>query len=64
MKRLLYLLLLVCVTSLSFGTLSSCREDEKKPAEKVEDAIEETGEDIEEGAEEIEDEIDDATDDN
>lgn len=64
MKRLHYLFLFIVALSLSFATLTSCREDEKKPIEKVEDAIDATGDAIEEGAEEIGDEIDDATDDN
>ncbi len=64
MKRILYLLLFVFTMSISLTSLSSCREEEKKPAEKVEDAFEDAGDEIEEGVEEIEDEIDDATDDN
>ncbi len=64
MKRIIYLILLAIITTLSLTTLTSCRDDKKKPLEKVEDTIDDAGDKIEEGAEEIEDEIDDATDDN
>tara|TARA_R110002051_G_C8665793_1_gene489677 strand:- start:751 stop:933 length:183 start_codon:yes stop_codon:yes gene_type:complete len=60
MKKSIFLLMLLLVTSIS---LTSCRE-EKTAGEKVEDGIEEVGDGIEEGAEEVGDEIDDATDDN
>lgn len=58
MKKLVYALLFVFVTTMAF---SSCRET--KTENEVEDGIEEVGEDIEDGAEEVGDEMEDAVDD-
>ncbi|MBD1259060.1 hypothetical protein HZY62_00545 [Maribacter polysiphoniae] len=62
MKKLPIYLLFAFFT-VSFATLTSCRED-KSAKEKVEEGVEDIGDGIEEGVEEVEDEIDDATDDN
>ncbi len=62
MKRVMYLLMLMFVTSTSLISLNSCRET-KSTGEQVEDAVDDAGDEIEEGAEEVGDEIEDATDD-
>jgi len=60
MKKLMYMLLIVFVTSFA---LNGCRET-KSTEEKIEDGVEEVADDIEDGAEEVADEIEDAVDDN
>lgn len=56
MKKVLYVFLLVCATSVMF---TSCR-DEKSTGEKVEDAIEDVADDVEDAADDVEDELEDA----
>lgn len=59
MKKVLYVFLLVCATSVMF---TSCR-DEKTTGEKVEDAIDNVGDGIEDAADDVGDGIEDAGDD-
>lgn len=63
MKRMMYLLMLMFVTSTSLISLNSCR-DTKSTGEKMEDAVDDTGDAIEDAADDVEDEVEDATDDN
>ncbi len=63
MKRTMYFLMLLFVTSTSLVSLSSCR-DTKSTEEKMEDAVDDTGDAIEDAVDDTGDAIDDATDDN
>lgn len=54
MKKVLYIFLLVCATSVMF---TSCR-DEKTTGEKVEGAIDNVGDGIEDAGDDVEDVVD------
>lgn len=60
MKKLMYILLVVFVTSFA---LNGCRET-KSTEEKIEDGVEEIADDVEDAAEDVEEEVEDAVDDN
>ncbi len=64
MKRTMYLLMLLFVTSTSLVSLNSCRDTNKSAGDQMEDAVDDTGDAIEEAVDDTGDAIDDATDDN
>ena len=60
MRKLVYTLLIVFVTSFA---LNGCRET-KSTEDKIEDGVEEVADDVEDAADEVADEVEDAVDDN
>lgn len=69
MKKTFTYIALIMLFTVSYSTLTSCKENKSAKekveefGEDIEEGAEDIGDDIEEGVEEIEDEIDDATDD-
>ena len=59
MKKLSYLFVLMFSLSL---VLTGCREENKTPEDKIEDAIEEVGEDLEDASDDVQDAIEDVQD--
>lgn len=57
MKILRTLLVLVFISSFSFATLTSCKEEKKDPQEQLEETADEVGDDLEEAADEVGDKI-------
>lgn len=61
MKRIIYLILVLFISTISFGALTSCKEQKEDPGEKIEEATEEVGDEVKDAVDEVEDEIDDNT---
>ncbi len=63
MKKVIYLILITVLTTVSLTTFSSCREDKKTPGEKIESGLKEAGDGVKDAAEKAGDKIEDAADD-
>ncbi len=58
-KTLSFLMTLLLVLGL-MGSLTACKQEEKTPGEKVEEAVEEAGDKIKDAADDIGDAVDEA----